>query len=238
MKPHRAHVREVIRPQDPAVDRGYRLLQRTFPKAEVVRRSEWHESLRERKAALWTDTRWHLVVAEVAGKIAGVVSGTYLGNVNTGVIGYLVVARSARRSGIGPRLRARLEAAFRRDALRIRGIPLQAVVGEVRRDNPWLRTLMLREQVLALDFPYLQPQLRRSEEPVSLVFYYKSLDHVRRRLSAATIRRLLYTIWRRIYRIRRPLSDLAFRRMLAALSTKRTVGAIRLPAPPTRPRAG
>ncbi len=229
-------VREVTLPGDRALARAYRLLRRTFPKAEVVNRVEWQDSLRERAAGLWTDIRWHLVIAEAAGRVVGVVTGTYLGNVNTGVIGYLAVAQSKRHLGLGPRLRARLRTAFERDAKRIRREPLQAVVGEVRRDNPWLETLIRRERVLALDFPYLQPRLRRSERPVSLVFYYESLDRARRRLSSAAIRRLLYTIWRRIYRISRPLSDVAFRRMLAALADRRMVGGIRSRALPAGPR--
>ena len=89
-------------------------------------------------------------------------------------------------------------------------------------------------EVLALDFPYYQPQLRRGERPVPLVLYHESFDRVRRRLSTTAIRRLLYTIWRRIYRIRRPLSDPAFRRMMKALSTKRFIGPVQVAALPVR----
>jgi hypothetical protein len=223
-------VREVVDPADPAVAKGHRVLRRIFPKAELVSCVEWRDSLRERQAKLWTDLRWHLVIAEVAGRVIGVVTGSYLGNVNTGVIGYLAVARSARQLGVGPKLRARLRTLFERDARAIRGLPLQAVVGEVRRDNPWLRTLIRAQRVLALDFPYFQPQLRRGESPVPLVFYYESMTQVRRRLPAATLRRLLYTIWRRLYRIARPLSDPAFRRNLQGLSNRRSIGEITLKA--------
>lgn len=233
--PSRPVVREVVDPDDPALAKGHRLLRRIFPKAELVGCVEWSHSLRERQGKLWTDLRWHLVIGEEAGRVIGVATGTYLGNVNTGVIGYLAVARSARQLGVGPKLRARLRTLFERDARQIRGLPLQAVVGEVRSDNPWLRTLIRAKRVLALDFPYFQPQLRRSEGPVPLVFYYESCHRVRRRLSAAMIRRLLYTIWRRLYRIGRPLSDPAFRKNLQGLSNRRSIGAIRrkaLTAPP------
>jgi hypothetical protein len=227
-------VREVVDPADPAVAKGHRLLRRIFPKVELVSCVEWSHSLRERQQRLWTDLRWHLVIAEAAGRVVGVATGTYLGNVNTGIIGYVAVARSARQLGIGPRLRAKLRSRFERDAQQIRCRPLQAVVGEVRSDNPWLRALLRTERVLALDFPYFQPQLRRGERPVPLVFYYESIGRARRRLSAAIIRRLLYTIWRRLYRIGRPLSDPAFQRILRGLSKRRSVGAIKrkeLPAP-------
>lgn len=222
----RPRIREVLRVADPAIPGCHRLLRRNFPKSELVSRIEWRDSLREREAALWTDVRWHLLVAEAAGRVVGVATGNYLGNVNTGVIGYVAVSRSARGLGIGPRLRARLRSLFQRDARQIRGTPLVAIVGEVRRDNPWLHTLQRRDHVLALDFRYLQPQLHQNEPPVPLVLYYESLDRTRKRLSPGMLLRLLYTIWRRIYRIARPLSDPAFQQMLRELSSRRWIGAI------------
>jgi N-acetylglutamate synthase-like GNAT family acetyltransferase len=228
-------VREVVDSADPAVALGHRVLRRIFPKTELVGLAEWRESLREREAGLWTDIQWHLLVAEVDGEVIGVAAGTYLGNVNTGVIGYLAIAPPDRHHGIGPRLRARLRALFQRDARRIRGLPLQAVFGEVRRDNPWLRTLARRNHVLALDINYLQPGLHQHEHPLPLVCYYESLDRPRRRLPVPVVRRLLYTIWRRVYRIARPMSDPAFRRMLRDLSGRRWIGPLRLGVRPASP---
>ena len=227
MGSQRTTIREVVDANDPAIAKAHRLLRQIFPKSELVRQGEWRETLQEYEAGLWTDIRWHLVIGERAGRVIGVATGTYLGNVNIGVIGYLAVSPAARHLGMGPRLRAKLAAFFQRDAQRLTGTPLQAIVGEVRRDNPWLRTLVRREGVLALDFPYLQPRLRRDEGPVSLVMYYESYDRVRRRLPTETIRRLLYTIWRRIYRVQRPMADAAFRQMLRALAGRRSVGGIK-----------
>ena len=225
----RARIREVIRSTDPAVASGHELLRRTFPTMELVDRSEWRHSLREREAGLWTDIQWHLVVAEVGRRVVGVATGNYLGNVNTGVIGYLAVVPDARGLRIGPRLRARLLSLFRRDAIRTRREPLGAVIGEVRADNPWLRTLVRRGRVLPLDFGYLQPRLRRGGRAVSLVLYYESFDRSRRRLSARLLRKLLYTLWRRIYRISRPLSHPAFRKMIAELDRRPIIGPISFP---------
>jgi len=213
-----------VQPGDPALRQAHRLLRRIFPTAELVRRTEWSDSLRERAAGLWTDISWHLVVAEAGARVVGVATGNYLGNVNTAIVGYVAVAPSARRLGLGPKLRRRLRAIFRADARRILHRPLQAIVGEVRRDNPWLETLTRREHALALDFSYLQPRLRRDARPVPLVFYYESLDRVRRSIPATELRRLLYTVWRRIYRISRPLADPAFRHMLRQLEGRRRVG--------------
>lgn len=222
----------MVDPSDSGISSGHRLLRRIFPSTELVSVVEWRQSLREREAGLWTDVAWHLVVAEAGGEVIGVATGTYLGNVNTGVIGYLAVSRADRHHGLGPRLRARLRNLFQRDARQIGARPLQAVVGEVRRDNPWLRTLARRPRVLVLDFNYLQPGLRPDAHPEPLVCYYESLDRVRRRMPASMLRRLLYTVWRRVYRIARPMSDPAFRRMLRELSGRRWIGPLRLGAAP------
>jgi GNAT superfamily N-acetyltransferase len=217
-------LREVVEPDDSAIAGAHRLLRRTFAKEEMVGRSEWRDSLRERQARVWADIRWHLVVAEHRGRVVGVASGTYLGNVNAGVIGYLAVSPGARGHGVGSTLRAKLRNHFRRDAREVRGAPLQAVIGEVRHDNPWLANLARRKHVLALDFGYAQPSLRREDHPVRLILYYESLGRVRQRLPAALVRKLIYTIWRRVYRIPRPLADREFRRMLADLAAETSIG--------------
>jgi GNAT superfamily N-acetyltransferase len=224
----RITIREVVRSSDPAAGKAHELISRTFRKTELVGRTEWRHTLREREAGFESDTRWHLVVAEMAGAVIGVATGTYLGDVNTGVVGYLAVARAARGLGIGPKLRSRLRGRFRRDARQVRREPLRAVVGEVRRGNPWLRTLIRRDRVLALNFGYFQPRLRPGARSIRLILYYESLDRVRHRLPTALIRRLLYTTWQRIYRIARPLSNPAFRRMLAELDGRASIGKLRL----------
>ena len=216
-------VREVEDSDDAILSNAYQLLRREFDKHELVSVLEWRDTLAERDAEVWSDVCWHIFVAERKGKILGVATGTYLGNVNIGAIGYLVVHPDARGLGLGPRLRSRLKAALKRDARRLRGKELAAVVGEVRRDNPWLRRLIRRDDVIALDFPYFQPSLRRGQEPVPFVFYYEGVGKVRRTLEAKELSRLLYTIWRRVYRVARPMTSEAFRRMVKDLAGRRVV---------------
>ena len=230
----RLTIREVRCSTDPAVGQGHQLISRTFPKAELVSGSEWRNSLRELEEGLWPDSRWHLVVAEREGAVVGLATGTYLGDVNTGVIGYLAVSRNSRGLGVGSKLRGRLRNLFRRDARELRGKPLQAIVGEVHADNPWLRKLVRRDRALALDFPYFQLRLHREARPVPLVLYYESCNGAGRRPSTALIRTLLYSIWRRTYRIAQPRSNAVCRRMLRQLAGRKAIGAIpldELPAP-------
>jgi hypothetical protein len=113
------------------------------------------------------------------------------------------------------------------------GRSLGAIVGEVREDNPWLRSLV-RRGALALDFPYYQPELDGKRALVPLVLYFEPCGRARQRLIAAELRRLLYTMFRRAYRIARPLSRPAFQRMLRSLAHRRRLGQRRLADPVRR----
>ena len=220
----RTSIREVRSADDPAFPVAHKLLRSAFPRSEVLPQRDWRTSMREREQGLWTDVDWHLLVAERGRSVLGAASGSYLGNINTGFIGYIAMRADARSTGVGPRLRKRLRDLFERDALRVTGSPLEAIVGEVRADNRWLRHLVKREGAIALDFPYYQPSLSRAKDPVPLVLYYQPLASPRKSVSAPELRRLLYTMWRRMYRIARPLSRAEFRRMMRALDGRRRVG--------------
>lgn len=220
-------IREVLLAEDSALRKAHRIIARDFAKAAVVSQAGWRDSLLERQAQLWTDLRWHLVVAETGSRGLRVATDWYLGNLNAGVIGYLGVARWARGLGLGPRLLGRFVSLFQRAARRVLRRPLQGVIGEIARVNPWLATLLKRTNVVALDFPYLQPSLWHSESPVPLVLYPESLHRVRRGLPAQRVRQALYTIWRRIYRMRGPRADAAFRQMFDAPADRTFVGRVK-----------
>ena len=229
----RVTIRELREGTDPALGRAYSLLRRTFPPHELVPKRELVATLHERAAGVLTDLNWHMFVAEHRGRVVGAASGWYVGSLNIGVIGYVLVARGQRSGGLGPRIRRRLRQAFERDATRIRGIPLRALVGEVEERNPWLRHLVNRRDALALDITYLQPAIGDAR-PVPLVLYWESLGAPRRSISVATARKLLYALWRRLYRVQRPLEDRSFRKMLQQLQGRRRIAARRLPQLPRR----
>jgi GNAT superfamily N-acetyltransferase len=220
----RTRVRELLDQSDPALKQAYALMRQSFARTERIRLSEWRASLREKASDVWTDQSWHLVIAEQDGRVVGLTSGSYLGNVNLGIVGYLAIEPAARSRGIGTRLRARLRTLFERDALRIAKRPLEGIVGEVSESNPWLRSLARRKNVLVLDFPYCQPRLYDTDQPSQFLLYYESLQRQRDRLPVGELRGILYTIWRRIYRVSRPLDRAAFRAMLRHLETRRSIG--------------
>ncbi len=236
-KTRRVTIREVTDPTDPAATDAYALLTKTFHRGERVARRDWTSTMREQKQGLHTDVFWHLLVAERGTKVIGFASGTFLGNVNLGVIGYLAIARNARAGGLGSRLRTTLRRRFMRDAQRINARELDGVIGEVSGGNPWLRALSRRPGVVLLDLPYYQPKLREDDEPSPFVLYYEAVGRPVKRFKVAELRRILYAMWRRAYRIARPLDRPAFRRMLAYLSLRRSVGKMTLPSVSPTPDA-
>lgn len=227
-------IREITQADDPALRPAYALLRRTFPPSERVLFPEWVDTLEEREAGLWTDTAWHLLIAERDGEVIGLTSGTYVGNVNIAVIGYLVTTSATRGQGLGSRLRERLKSAFRRDAERLVRRKLDGILGEVSERNPWLARLSRDPRVLVLDVDYYQPRLHPTDDPSPFVLYYEALTRRRRSIPAAELKRLLYAVWRRVYRVRRPLERPAFNAMLESIGSRRTVGA--RPIPPARSR--
>ena len=225
----RVSIQEVVAGDDPVIAGAYALLAVTFPRSERVTLTEWKSTLLEKSSGVWTDLSWHLLVARRGRRIVGLATGTYFGSLNAGVIGYLAADPAMRSAGLGTRLRRRLRRSFERDAVTLRGEPLDAILGEVSAENRWLRALARRPSVLVLDFPYFQPRLYRHDKPSPFYLYHESVRGARRPyLAASELRRILYAIWRRGYRIARPLERPAFRLMMRNLARRRRIGPARL----------
>jgi hypothetical protein len=220
----RVSILEVTSTDDPFFRKAFELLRASFKRVEMAPIRDWRMVMREREEGLWTDTAWHLFVAHRGPQVLGAASGTYLGNVNVGLVGYVALSAAHRSSGLGPRLRRRLGKQFERDAERIAGKRLEAIVGEVDAENPWLRHLVRREGAIALDFEYFQPARGSKRSAIPLVLYYQSLRKPRISIGVPRLRRLLYTMWRRWYRVADPLSKPEFRKMLASLEGRRRIG--------------
>jgi hypothetical protein len=220
----RIRIRELLDADDPAFRQAHAFLRSEFPRGEMLPIRDWRNAMRERREGLWTDVSWHLLVAERNGRVVGAASCSYLGNLNLMVVGYVAVHTAARGFGVGPRLRRALNRKCESDARRTGHAGLRAIVGEVQADNPWLRSLVRREGAIALDFDYFQPSLGGGRKPVALVLYYQPLDRPRRSLATMELRRLLYSLWRRAYRVARPLARPEFRRMLRSLQGRRRIG--------------
>jgi len=227
-RPAAPKIREILSAGDPAFSAAHKLLRQEFPGAEMMPVRAWRNAMRERREGLWTDLNWHLLVAERGSNVLAAASGSYLGNVNAGIIGYIAVKPTARSLGLGPRMRSALRRKFEADARQLGRARLSALVGEVSYGNKWLKNLVRHEKAIALDVPYFQPSLGGKHQAVPFVLYYQPLDRERQSIGTAELRRLLYTMWRRTYRVPRPLSHPEFRFMLRSLKGRRRIGQLNL----------
>ncbi len=204
-----------------------RLYHRAFPAKEKIDRSYFVDLLREKRLGLLFPGNIHILVARKHGRVVGLATGSYLAAVNVGFVGYLASQPALKGARVGSRLRTRLVAEMRRDA-RASGRPdLDAVMGEVESDNPWLRHLLRRHAALALDVDYRQPALRAGTPAVPLTLYLEPITGPIRSVSARRMRSILYSIFRRVYRVRFPLRDPSFRRVLRSLKHRRSIGSRR-----------
>lgn len=231
--PSPLRLRELLAPGDPALWRAYSILQRTFPTSELVRAAEFLRAMTEKATGAWHDLIWHMIVGERGSFLEGVATGTYLASINVGFVGYLAVDQEHRSQGIGDRLRQSLVELFDGDAWHMHGRRLEAVVGEIEPDNPWLTRLVRDHGAIPLDVPYAQPPLRPGEPEVPLVLYYQPLTSRRRALPVEEVRQLLYGIWHRAYRVVNPFEHPTFRAMIRGLAGREVIGA----APVAEPAA-
>lgn len=220
----RLQLRELHRPDDPALLKAFRVLKHSLPTTELVRLADFVSSVAARAAGFWADLLWHVIVQERGKFLTGVVTGAYLTAINVGFVGYLAVDRTLRGVGIGQTLRDRLLDVFQRDARRRHHEAVAAIVGEVEPDNPWLAKLVREKGALALDIPYYQPPIRPGAEAVPLVLYYQPLGERRESLPAAEVGALLYQIWRHAYQVVRPWQDPLFAEMLEAVAGREEIG--------------
>ncbi len=215
--------------RDPGFSGMMKLFGRVFPAKEKIDRSYFEDILAEKRLGLLDPFNTHVLIARRDGSpVLGFATGTYLAVVNMGFVGYLAVDPRSKGLRIGGRLRQRLIKEMRKDA-RAAGHPdLEGVLGEIERINPWLRHLVRERDVLALDVDYRQPPLRKGSPEVPLVLYIETIGAPIHRLSATTVRAVLYAIYRRLYRLRFPLREPSFRTMLRSLGKRRQVGPLRL----------
>ncbi|HEX2091106.1 MAG TPA: GNAT family N-acetyltransferase [Longimicrobiaceae bacterium] len=150
-------------------------------------------------------------------------AGVYLDAVNAGFVTYLAVREAQRGRRLGRELRRHLVEAFRTEARRKGHGDLAWTVGEVRRESPWLRTLVREGRAVPFDFPYFHPWMPRRAEN-RYVLYREPLGDTRAEIPSEEVLRLVYGIWRRAYRIRFPTQSETFCYMLQQLEGRDTVG--------------
>lgn len=208
----------------PEVQQALALIGATFARSERQPLHEIALELQEKRLQLLVDYDFHLFAGlDEAGEVQGVAAGLYLGGVNAGFVTYLAVRPECRVGGLGHRLRTRLVEAFRGDAERTGWPELNWVVGEVRRDSPWLDRLVRDQGAICLDLAYYHPGTGPGRGDAEWILYRQPVGDHRRALPAGEVRRLLYSIWRRAYRVRYPLERDGFTAMLEQLEGREEV---------------
>jgi GNAT superfamily N-acetyltransferase len=181
--------------------------------------------LEEKRRGLPSGGDYHLLaLVDGDDRPVATAAGVYLEAVNAGFVTYLAVREDQRGARLGRELRAHLIESFRAEARRRRGEDLAWAVGEVRRESPWLRTLVREGRAIPFDLRYFHPWMPRRAERV-YVLYREPVADLRPELPPGEVAALLQAIWRRAYRIRYPVQSGTFCYMLSQLEGRETVGA-------------
>jgi ribosomal protein S18 acetylase RimI-like enzyme len=224
--PARERIVEILDEREPLARKALALIAEVFPPNQRQPLEQIAMEVAEKRLGLLNLYDFHLLAAvSAAGEPLGVVAGVYLGGVNAGFVTYLAVRPEARSRQLGRRLRVRLVEAFRSDARQMEWDDLAWVVGEVRRESPWLARLVRDRAVVPFDLTYYHPGIEPGEVDEDWVLYRQPVGDAREKLPVGEVRQLVYAIWRRAYRVRWPLQQPGFQAMLAELDGRSIVGA-------------
>jgi GNAT superfamily N-acetyltransferase len=215
---------EVDDERTPLAHAAIALIERSFARPDRHSADELRSELTEKRLRLIAPFDFHMLIACRADDLLGAALGVYLAGVNAGFVNYLAVAESHRGQGIGRLLRPELIVRFREDAVRAVQADLQWVLGEVRLTNPWMRRLVRNRGAYPLDLAYFHPGMRPESEPSPYVLYRQPVANTDVDLPAELVRRVLYAIYRRAYRVRYPLQHTGFLAMLEQLEDRVLVG--------------
>jgi GNAT superfamily N-acetyltransferase len=225
--PTELEVVEVDDERSSLADDAIALFERTFDRRDRHKAEELRSEIAEKRLQLLAPFDFHFLVAHANGNIQGAIMGCYLAGTNAGFINYLAVLEAERGLGTGRLLRPKLVELFRQDARRFENGDLDWVIGEVRLDNPWMRRLVRNRGAIPFDLTYYHPGMQPSLDPPQYVLYRQPFADPRSELPASLVRRILYAVYRRAYRVRYPLYHEGFLDMLAQLEGRVTVGAHR-----------
>jgi GNAT superfamily N-acetyltransferase len=216
---------ELLDEREPLTDDALRLIEASFPREERQPVDKIRMEIQEKRLGLLTFYDFHLRAAvDDDGALMGVISGVYLESVNAGMVGYLAAKEEYRGQGVGRELREGLIEAMRANARTSEWDDMAYLLGEIEEENDWLDRLVRSGAAIPFDLDYVQPRMRPADEPVPLVLYRQPIADRRVEIPVDEVRRLLFAIYRRGYRVAYPLQVAAFLSMLASLEGRETVG--------------
>jgi GNAT superfamily N-acetyltransferase len=220
---------EITDERDAIAAEALELIAQSFDRRDRQSLVELRSEIAEKRLDLLAAYDFHLLAsADENGGARGTVAGVYLEGVNAGFVTYLAVRPEARGHGLGRALRMRLVEVFRDDARRAGWDDLAWVLGEVRLESAWLRRLVDHRGALPFDLTYYHPGMRPGDDHKPYALYRQPVGDARAELPAQLVRRILYAVYRRGYRVRYPLEHAGFAAMLAQLEDRDVVGLHRL----------
>lgn len=198
--------------------------------------------LRLKAQGWYGPNNYHIVLAELAGRPVGGCILDYLAEPNAGVLEFLFIGAPWRARGLGRALLEHVTGLLEDDALARRGAPLVAVVAEMNDpfrpaatpDNmdPFERcALWGRWGYYKIHFPYVQPALSRTQQPVEcLALIGKPRDHAvaAAGLDAAWVLGVVGQYMRWAMRIRDPERNRQYREMARFVAAHQRVPLIPL----------
>lgn len=218
-------IREIDDERTPFAESALALIEEYFPPQDRQPLAELRMEIAEKRLGLLAAYNFHLLAAEAEdGRAAAVAVGAYLEGVNAGFVSYLAVDPEFRTRRLGRTLRFGLVEAFREDAWKAGFSDLAWVLGEVRRTSPWLHRLVRDRGAVPFDLEYYHPGVAPGYSKERWVLYRQPVDDSRAELPAAEVRRILYAVYRRVYRVRYPLGRPGFAAMFAELESRNRVG--------------
>ena len=192
--------------------------------------------LRQRSAGWYGKNNYHIVMVLDGGEPCGMAISDYLAEPNTGVIEFLAVRGRARSKGFGRFLLDATEERLSKDA-RSAGKPLlDHIVAEMNDPfrpgslddayDPFVRAeLWAKWGYAMLDFPYVQPALSPSQQPVTnLMLMAKSFGRGDAQpLSSELAKTILREYMRWAMRIEKPETSPEYRQMAKFLSAREAI---------------
>lgn len=215
---------EISDDRHPFATEALSLIASTFEPTDRQPLEQLRSEVEEKRRGLLDPFGFHLVVVVSGGAVVAAITGAYLVGINAGFVMYLAVAEGHRRGGLGRSIRRELVQRLRDDARQAGNADLSFMLGEVRASSPWLRRLVANRGAVPFDITYYHPGMRPDVRSPAYILYRQPVADRRVEFHATEVRRILYSIYRRGYRVRYPLLHPGFRAMLDELETRETVG--------------
>lgn len=175
------------------------LIKSRLKEGQTPKEKEFLEAITKRNK--WFPDNYHLIIAKNSEEVLAATAGYYIADINVGFINYVVVDPKFEGQGLATILRETLINAFIVDANKNKNKSPIGYLGEVEHNNPWLKTLIKKYGVTALDVPYVQPPLFRRGKPIPLVLYFQPHPNATIKIEKAFVESIIRAVYDSVYEI-------------------------------------